>query len=408
MQYGQYKPTAFTTGTFANPQEQGNTASSQGVQFFRNYTGHDPTPEQLTGYNTWTKANPNASFSDIVNTMYPMITNVKPAAQGGLMTTANYDAGGSVNVGGTDATNSYTVPANPNIQPVNYGGQNVTNVQASYMSPYMQNVVDTQQQEAKRQAQIANQTIGAKAAQAGAFGGARHGLVESEANRNLQTQLGNIQAQGLQSAYTQGLGQFYIEQQRSLEAQKMAEQSRQFGAELGLKGLQTGIQAGTALGNIGQQQGYLDLATLKQMADLGAADRTFDYNEFLRAEKYPYENLTFMKNMLSGLPISAAATGIDPLSQALTSGVAGLSLTQALEKILNPTTTTTTSDRRLKTDIKVLGMFDDGLKLYSYRYRSGGPMQIGVMADEVAVLRPQAYIKGGAGDGFDAVDYSKL
>ena len=115
-----------------------------------------------------------------------------------------------------------------------------------------------------------------------------------------------------------------------------------------------------------------------------------------------------MKNMLSGLPISAAATGIDPLSQALTSGVAGLSLTQALEKILNPTTTTTTSDRRLKTDIKVLGMFDDGLKLYSYRYRSGGPMQIGVMADEVAVLRPQAYIKGGAGDGFDAVDYSKL
>ena len=31
-----------------------------------------------------------------------------------------------------------------------------------------------------------------------------------------------------------------------------------------------------------------------------------------------------------------------------------------------------------------------------------------LMADEVAVLRPQAYIKGGAGDGFDAVDYSKL
>jgi hypothetical protein len=133
LQYGQYKPTAFTTGTFANP-----------------------TPNQ------------QASPADVKN----------PPAEGEIRT---FDAGGTVDVGGTDATNPYTVPANPNIQPVNYGGQNVTNVQASYMSPYMQNVVDTQQQEAKRQAQIANQTIGAKAAQAGAFGGARHGLMESEA-----------------------------------------------------------------------------------------------------------------------------------------------------------------------------------------------------------------------------------
>jgi hypothetical protein len=189
----------------------------------------------------------------------------------------------------------------------------------------------------------------------------------------------------------------------------MSEQSRQFGAELGLKGLQTGIQSAQALGNLGQQQGYLDLATLKQMADLGTADRNFDYNEFLRAEKYPYENLTFMKNMLTGLPISAAATGIDPMSQALSGGLSTVALIDMLNRINTGSTgTTTTSDRRLKTDIQTIGVLDDGLKVYSYRYKSGGPMQIGVMADEVAVLRPQAYIKGGAGDGFDAVDYSKL
>lgn len=356
LEYGQYKPTAFTTGTFANPVQTETTV---------------------------------------------------PKAHGGEI--EGYDAGGTVDVGGNPATNPYTVPANPNIQPVNYGGQNVTNVQASYMSPYMQNVVDVQQREAKRQADIANQAIGAKAAQAGAFGGARHGLLESEANRNLMTQLGGIQAKGLQDAYTQGLGQFNVEQGRGLEAQKMSEQSRQFGAELGLKGLQTGIQAGQALGNLGQQQGYLDLATLKQMADLGTADRNFDYNEFLRAEKYPYENLTFMKNMLTGLPISAAATGIDPMSQAFTGGISTIALIDMINKINTGSTgTTTTSDRRLKTDIQTIGVLDDGLKVYSYRYKSGGPMQIGVMADEVAVLRPQAYIKGGAGDGFDAVDYSKL
>ena len=259
LQYGQYKPTAFTTGTFANPQD--NT--------------------------------------------------VKPAAQGGVMSVANYDAGGTVNVG-TDVTNPYTVPANPNLQPVNYGGQNITNVQASYMSPYMQGVVDPALREAKRQSEIAGMANAARFTQAGAFGGTRNVLADAERQRNLMTQLGDIQGRGLQSAYTQGLGQFNTEQQRSLDAQKMAEQSRQFGAELGLKGLQTGIQAGTALGNIGQQQGYLDLATLKQMADLGTADRTFDYNEFLRGEKYPYENLTFMKSILGAIPgaaLSPAAEG---------------------------------------------------------------------------------------------------
>jgi len=403
LEYGKYMPTAFTTGTFATPTSQVQTQGS---------------PEEVK-------------------------TDAVPKAQGGLMSLVGYDAGGAVDVGvnvpnmdgvyshnvddpnsrahsanavnnttssAQSATpNSYTVPANPNIQPTTYGGQNVTNVQASYMSPYMQNVVDVQQREAKRQADIANQAIGAKAAQAGAFGGSRHGLLESEANRNLMTQLGGIQAKGLQDAYTQGLGQFNIEQNRGLEAQKMSEQSRQFGAELGLKGLQTGIQSAQALGNLGQQQGYLDLATLKQMADLGTADRNFDYNEFLRAEKYPYENLTFMKNMLTGLPISAAATGIDPMSQALTGGLSTVALIDMLNKINTGSTgTTTTSDRRLKTDIQTIGVLDDGLKVYSYRYKSGGPMQIGVMADEVAVLRPQAYIKGGAGDGFDAVDYSKL
>jgi hypothetical protein len=221
------------------------------------------------------------------------------------------------------------------LQPVNYGGQNVTNVQASYMSPYMQNVVDTQQREAKRQSDIAGQYLGAKATQAGAFGGSRYGLVEAENQRNLMRQLGDIEAKGLQEAYTSGLGQFNTEQQRALEAQKMGEQSRQFGAELGLKGLQTGIQAGSVLGNLGQQQGQFDLAALKQMADLGKEQRDFDYQEFLRGEKYPYENLTFMRNMLAGLPISAAATGIDPMSQALSGGISSAYLASLLGALGN-------------------------------------------------------------------------
>ena len=66
------------------------------------------------------------------------------------------------------------------------------------------------------------------------------------------------------------------------------------------------------------------------------------------------------------------------------------------------------SDRRLKTNITPVGQLDNGLTVYSFRYKSGGPVTIGVMADEVAKKVPEAYIQGGAGDGYDAVDYSKL
>ena len=65
------------------------------------------------------------------------------------------------------------------------------------------------------------------------------------------------------------------------------------------------------------------------------------------------------------------------------------------------------SDRRLKTDIKVVGKLDNGLNVYTYRYKAGGPTLMGVMADEVKVLVPEAYVPT-VFDGYDAVDYAKL
>lgn len=62
------------------------------------------------------------------------------------------------------------------------------------------------------------------------------------------------------------------------------------------------------------------------------------------------------------------------------------------------------SDRRLKTDIVLVGKLDNGLGVYSYRYKAGGPIHIGVMADEVRQVRPEAVVR--MQNGFDAVDYS--
>lgn len=60
------------------------------------------------------------------------------------------------------------------------------------------------------------------------------------------------------------------------------------------------------------------------------------------------------------------------------------------------------SDRRAKTDIKKVGKTDDGQNVYSYRYKSGGPIQIGLMAQEVEKEHPEAVIDMG---GVKMVDY---
>jgi len=60
------------------------------------------------------------------------------------------------------------------------------------------------------------------------------------------------------------------------------------------------------------------------------------------------------------------------------------------------------SDRRVKTDIKKVGKTDDGQQIYSYRYKSGGPIQMGLMADEVKKKKPEAVSEV---DGVKTVNY---
>ena len=67
------------------------------------------------------------------------------------------------------------------------------------------------------------------------------------------------------------------------------------------------------------------------------------------------------------------------------------------------------SDRRIKTKIKKVGEFEDGLGIYEFEYRNTpGVTFKGVMADETRELRPHAYIHDLNGSGFAGVDYSAL
>jgi len=172
---------------------------------------------------------------------------------------------------------------------------------SAYMSPYMQNVVDIQQREAQRQADIQSTKRGAGFAQAGAFGGSRQAIENAEAARNLATQKGDIQAQGLQSSYQQAQQQFNAEQQAALQAalanqgvqqqtgvQNLSAllQTQGLGAQTGLTAQQLNQQAGmqallanqqTGLqaGQFNQQQAYntalqnAQLAQQQQLANQG-------------------------------------------------------------------------------------------------------------------------------------------
>lgn len=64
------------------------------------------------------------------------------------------------------------------------------------------------------------------------------------------------------------------------------------------------------------------------------------------------------------------------------------------------------SDRRLKTAIRKVGEFADGLGIYTFRYHGSKQRVRGVMADEVAALRPWAL--GPKTAGFDTVNYGAL
>lgn len=195
------------------------------------------------------------------------------------------------------------------------GGQFGNPEAQQYMSPYMQNVVDIQQREAQRQADIATTQRNAQATGAGAFGGSRQAIMDAEAARNLATQKGDIQAQGLQSAFTNAQQQFNADQARRMQAEQLGEQSRQYGAGLALQGANTALQGASTLGNIGNQQfnQAKDVSGLQYL--YGTAQQqnqqqqmNTDYGNWQAAQQYPREMLSFRSNMLNGLPMTGSST----------------------------------------------------------------------------------------------------
>lgn len=205
-------------------------------------------------------------------------------------------------------------------------GQFTGGAAQQYMSPYMQNVVDIEKREAQRASDIGAQQEKSQFAKAGAFGGSRQAIVEAERARNLGQQMGDIQSRGLQSAYQQAADQFNREQQ-------LREQSRQYGAGLGMQGLQTGLQAAGQLGQLGQQQFQqgMDINKLQQAYGTQQQQQvqnllSSQYQDFLNAKQYPYQQLGFMSDVLRGLPLSQQYSQTYQQSPSMLGQLAGIGM----------------------------------------------------------------------------------
>ena len=181
----------------------------------------------------------------------------------------------------------------------NQFAQGVTDpsVMQAYMSPYQQGVTDVAKQSALREAQMAQNAQNLGAARQGTYGGARQTLAGMERERNLLSNLSNIQTQGSQSAYDKAM------------------QAQQFGAGLGMQGYGQALGAGSALGQLGATQQGTDIARQNQMATMGQQQQGLEQSKINQAiqdyatqQQYPLMQLGFMSNMLRGLPMQAATT----------------------------------------------------------------------------------------------------
>lgn len=204
-----------------------------------------------------------AGTSPLQQQAFTAAGNLSVPASIGQAATAAGDVGarmGAMSYTPTTATNQFTAPgayqastnANQYAATSPYDAANVTTgtfgtQQAQqYMNPYLQASLDPQLAEARRQSQMTQMANAAKATQAGAYGGSRGALMDTETQRNLGTNLANITGQGYNTAYTNAMQQFNADQARQLQAQQQTEQSRQFGAGQALSNAQNMAQYGLA------------------------------------------------------------------------------------------------------------------------------------------------------------------
>ena len=263
-----------------------------------------------------------AGFTPMQTQAMTNIGNMQIAPQLGQATDMSGQAGQGM-LGTTGAAMGYGQQGAGYGQQATQAGANYQNMATDpaqmqkYMNPYIQQALNPQLQLLNQQQALQGQGISAQAAGQGAFGGNRATLAQG------------LNAQNYALAGQQAIGQGYS------DAFKQAQQAQQFGANLGLQGLQTGIQgantglqginaaqagynganqAAATLGQLGQTQYGQQMGINQAQQQAGALQQAqqqqgldVNYQNFINQKNYPYQQLAFQSDMLRGLPMSQSA-----------------------------------------------------------------------------------------------------
>lgn len=207
----------------------------------------------------------------------------------------------------------------------------------SYLNQYRQAALDPTLAEIGRQGQILQTQNAARAQGAGAFGGSRHGLVEAETNKAILDQMAKTQAEGLSRGFDTAAGLVQGDQGRALQAglanQNVSTQGvfRNQDAENAARSQTAGFQQQTNLANqsaalqklgldinaassqgqlakLGQDMNYNDIAKLMGVGDtqqkMNQSNLDLGYNDFLKEQNYPQEQLNMLISTLNQTPYS--------------------------------------------------------------------------------------------------------
>lgn len=168
-------------------------------------------------------------------------------------------------------------------QPGQFTGSFTPQVAQQYMNPYLQASLDPQLRELQRQSDIARLADAGRLTKAGAYGGSRQAIMESEGRRNLLDKQQDVLGTGYKTAYD-------LAQQQYAKERGEEEASRQFGANFGLKSVDM-------LSGLG--------ATQRGIASEGVAA---DKAQFEEQRDWMYKMPQYQKDLLQGLPITTTAT----------------------------------------------------------------------------------------------------
>ena len=252
-------------------------------------TPYQPYPEQRT-----------ADFTNLQNQAFTGAGNLGITPQTGQAT----GLAGMSGIGGLGVAGQ----ANP------YGFQSQV---GGYMNPYLQYSLAPQLAEANRQYDISGTKQQSAATQAGAFGGSREAIMAAENERNRNMGLQSIVGQGYNTAFTNAQQQY----NQNLQNQ--------------LAGLNTAGQAASTLGQLGQNQYAQQTGNINLQNALGTQQQqqqqnvlSQQYQDYLAQKQNPYNQLSYMQGILTGLPMTSSIQNVYSNPNQLAQ-VAGLGLTAA-------------------------------------------------------------------------------